>query len=563
MSLSSTKPQLIDALNDPDSKVIALTGKWGTGKSHLWREVKSESKEVEIARALYVSLFGVADMTQLKVKIIQSAVPNVDANRATWERVDAAISGFKKLATAFHKGFSALDDLALFAVPSILKNRFLVLDDVERKHEKLSIDEVLGFIDEVTQLYGTRLVLILNSDQLSDKDMWEKLREKVIDHELQLETSPGEAFDIAVSLTPTLCGAPIKEAVETCDLTNIRIVRKIIRAINRILGDRAQLPIAVLARIIPSTTLLAAIYYRGVENGPNFDFVLRAGSARDWEGNNPGSAEYVNGEKHRTEWKLLLSKLGINSSDEYELLVVDYLETGLLDASSVGRVIDRYVAETELMETHRRVQEFREHAIWHHQLTEEDLVAEARSLASEASRIDPYTVTWIHELLEEFPGGNDIGNLMLDNWLIAFSARTDRGTGERDYMSRKLHPRIKAEFDAIANEIQAETTLYDAVERIAIHQSWGTRQTLVLKSATVHDFKVAIRTLDIDKFKLFMSQLIEMCRQPSAYSEHFGTATERFINACNEICSDPGAGRLGKLIRALFEDAKLLSRLDK
>lgn len=557
------KPQLIDALNDPENKVIALTGKWGTGKSHLWRELKGESKEVEIAKALYVSLFGVANMIQLKVKIIQSAVPNAGANRMMWETVDTAISGFKKLATSFHKGFSALDDLALLAVPSILKNRFLVLDDVERKHERLSIDEVLGFIDEATQLYGSRLLLILNSDQLSDKDMWEKLREKVIDQELQLETSPGEAFDIAVSLTPTLYGAPIKEAVEACDLTNIRIVRKVIRAINRILGGRAGLPVPVLARIIPSTTLLAAIYYRGIENGPTFDFVLRAGSARDLEESGAGSVERVYEDKHRTEWKLLLSKLCINSSDEYEMLVVDYLETGLLDASSIGRIIDRYVAETEVMETHRRLQEFREHAIWHHYLTEEDLVTEARQLAAEASRIDPYTVTWMHDLLKDFPGGEEVGNLLLDNWLAAFSARTDHGALERDYLSRNLHPRIKAEFDAINSNIQSETTLYDAVARIAIHRSWGTRQTLVLNGATAHDFEVAIRTLDIDKFKLFVAQLIEMCGQPSVYIEHFGTATERFMEACRAICADPASGRLGKLIRALFEDGKLLPRLDQ
>jgi hypothetical protein len=563
MSLWSTKPQLIDALTNPENKVIALTGKWGTGKSHLWQDVKGESKEPEITRALYVSLFGVADMNQLKVKIIQSAVPNADANRAMWQRVDAAITGFKKLVTAFHKGFSALDDLALLAVPSILKNRFLVLDDIERKHEKLSIDEVLGFIDEVTQLYGTRLALILNSDQLSDKAMWERLREKVIDQEIQLDTSPGEAFDIAASFTPTHYGGPIKEAVETCDLTNIRIVRKVIRAINRILGDRIHLPASVLGRIIPSTTLLASIYYKGIENGPTFDFVLRAGSPRDPEATNADSAEDACEKKHRTQWKSLLHQLGINSSDEYEMLVVDYLETGLLDASAVGVIIDRYVAETELMETHQRVHEFREHALWHHNLTEEALVAEARALAAEASRIDPYTVTWIHDFISEFPGGEDVGDLMLENWLTAFSAKPDRSAPERDFLSRNLHPRIKAEFEVLANEIQAETTLYDACERIAVHRSWGTRQTLVLRGATVQDFDLAIRTLDIDKFKLFMSQLIEMCGHPSTYAEHFGTATERFIEACRGICADPSAGRLGKLIRALFEDGKLLSRLDQ
>jgi len=35
MSLQATKNHLIQLLDDQDNKVIALSGKWGTGKSHL------------------------------------------------------------------------------------------------------------------------------------------------------------------------------------------------------------------------------------------------------------------------------------------------------------------------------------------------------------------------------------------------------------------------------------------------------------------------------------------------------------------------------------------------
>ena len=45
MSLQETKDHLIQLLADPDNKVIALSGKWGTGKSHLWREVQAASAE--------------------------------------------------------------------------------------------------------------------------------------------------------------------------------------------------------------------------------------------------------------------------------------------------------------------------------------------------------------------------------------------------------------------------------------------------------------------------------------------------------------------------------------
>jgi hypothetical protein len=151
MTLKTTKDHLIQLLADPDNKVIALSGKWGTGKSHLWREVKAASKDIAVKDALYVSLFGLRDMNQIKLKVVQSALPKAETHSVAWEKVRVGVEGAKKVLTSLHKGFSALDELALLAVPSLLKDKVIVLDDIERKHDKLSVDEVLGFIDEFTQ----------------------------------------------------------------------------------------------------------------------------------------------------------------------------------------------------------------------------------------------------------------------------------------------------------------------------------------------------------------------------------------------------------------------------
>ena len=178
MSLQSTKSHLIQLLSEVDNKVIALSGKWGTGKSHLWREVMTSSSDQHVKNAFYVSLFGLSDMNQIKLKIVQSAIPNAQANSASWEETKRAFAVIRKGLETIHKGFSVLSDLPLLAVPLILKNKVIVLDDIERKHAKLNIDEVLGFIDELTQQHGARVVLILNSDQLTDKSAWDTLREK-------------------------------------------------------------------------------------------------------------------------------------------------------------------------------------------------------------------------------------------------------------------------------------------------------------------------------------------------------------------------------------------------
>ena len=52
MSLQETKANLLELLGDADSKVIALSGKWGTGKTHLWGEVMEASQDETVKGAI-------------------------------------------------------------------------------------------------------------------------------------------------------------------------------------------------------------------------------------------------------------------------------------------------------------------------------------------------------------------------------------------------------------------------------------------------------------------------------------------------------------------------------
>ncbi|MFX9038794.1 P-loop NTPase fold protein, partial [Acinetobacter baumannii] len=78
MSLIKTKEQLKRILGDPENKVIALSGKWGTGKTHLWNEIRAQSDDDKVNNALYVSLFGLSDIDQVKRKLLENAIPGVE-----------------------------------------------------------------------------------------------------------------------------------------------------------------------------------------------------------------------------------------------------------------------------------------------------------------------------------------------------------------------------------------------------------------------------------------------------------------------------------------------------
>lgn len=563
MSLKSTKEHLTQLLADKDNKVIALSGKWGTGKSFMWDQVKASSSDENVKGALYASLFGLSGMEQVKMKLIHGAVPTIEANPGLWEGAKQAAKAGVKVLEGFHKGFGALNELSLVFAPAILRQRLIVLDDIERKHEKLNIDEILGFIDEFTQQHDSRFVLILNSDQLVNRVVWDTLREKVVDQELRLTTSASEAFDIALGLTGSEYAEQIRVAVESCGLTNIRIIRKVIKAVNRILGDRQKLSDAVLWRVIPSTVLLAAIHYKGIENGPDFNFVLTQGAG------NIGSLlgakkveEETEESKHKSKWRLLMSKLGISQSDDYELLVVEFLQSGLFDVSQVAEIIDRYVKEADVMNARHAAHQFFERSVWDHTLTEKQLLAEAVEVSRKSHLMDANMVSWLCETIVELPGGQPIADKALTDWISAFRLQNPDGNEFPLFFRGKLHPRIQAEFEAAKDMAQAKISVYDACLHVAEHNGWGSRQEVALKSATAQDMESIIRNSETEKLRFFMSKMIDLCVDKENYERHFGSAMDNYIQACKKIAQDPQSGRLGKLVKMLFVEAHLESLLE-
>ncbi|GHD68288.1 NTPase KAP [Jeongeupia chitinilytica] len=570
MTLAKCKQNFIELVGDADNRVIALSGKWGTGKSHLWKEVQQAgTTDKEVEGAIYTSLFGLSTIAELKLKIAQGVLPELKSGDSLAEAIKNGYSGAKKILKSIHSGFSALDELALIAAPMMIKGRFIVIDDIERKHDKLSIDEILGFVDDCVQNLDCRILLILNSDHLGDKKLWELFREKVIDHELRLDTSPSEAFDIAAALTPTSYSAHIKSAVEACQIANIRIIRKIIRVVNRLLANREPLPPEVLLRVIPSATLLSAIHYKGLDDGPDFDFVLgfqgRVADIMKRESRKQGEEETPE-VKAKEGWGRLLDKLGVHSPDEFEALVVGYLKSGLIEGELVGRIIDRYMTETQMLATRRRMREFFDRSIWRVDLTEAELLDELRALLPDVGLLDMFAVTTLHDQAMDLAGGARLAQDLIDNWLITFQRQHPPGhepdlSPDFNFFSQPLHPKIEAEIRAVQARRQSTTTLLEVCKKISEDQGWGPRETTFMKSVTPADYEAAIAQTTGADLKLILLQSMELLTNRGMYAPHFGGAPQSFLDASRTIVQRDPDSRLSKLIRSLFHGRKMESEL--
>jgi hypothetical protein len=97
---------------------------------------------------------------------------------------------------------------------------------------------------------------------------------------------------------------------------------------------------------------------------------------------------------------------------------------------------------------------------------------------------------------------------------------------------------------------------------IIANSGWGTLQEVAMRRATAADFEAAIRDMeDLDQLRSFMRRMIEMRFQRETFDPHFGSATERFIEACRTIANDATSPRLARLIKRLFEGTALAAEL--
>lgn len=565
MSLKKTKEQAIRLLSDSEINVIAISGKWGTGKTHLWSEIKESSNDGKVKNALYVSLFGLSSIDQIKRKLIEVSIPNANSHGGIFDFLKNISQVGFSAAAEHYKTLAAIKDFNLLLMaPVVLKDKLIVIDDIERKHEKLGIDEVLGFIDDYSKRHRVRFILILNDDQLSTKgeqgSLWTTFREKVIDQELRLSTSADEAFSIAVGIVPTYYTKAIRKAVISCGLSNIRIVVKIIKTTNMILEGH-NLVEAIQTRVIPSIVLFSAIHYRGLDDGPDFLFALNVGNPDWYDFTRDKNKEPTDKEKREDRWRRLLHELGITMCDNFEEVLVDYLESGLFDPESIKSIIDRYVVETDQMEARAAANDFLDRCYWDHRVEDAQLIIQAESLLPTVVLLDPYMVTELNKALSTINGGSSVGQAIINTWIENFRKLVHVDYHDH-YRPRAMHDLIKAEFDAIKINIQDKTTVIDAVMSIIENSGWGTLQESALKSATAADFEAAIRGIEIDKLHLFMRRMIDMRVHKEGYEQSFGLATERFVDACKNIVKDKNSPRLARLVKRLFDDSVISTELN-
>ncbi|KWV79034.1 hypothetical protein PFLL34_03713 [Pseudomonas fluorescens] len=526
-SIQTAADALQNALSNPAYKVIALTGKWGTGKTHLWQTLSPKSKDI-----LEISAFGVKSVEDIKIKLFQDSVKLI--NGKTKDFAASAISVLEAIPKKF-LGLS-ISDAALTLLPQMVKGKTIVIDDIERKNKSLEISEILGLINECAGKYGAKFLLILNTDSMEDKQLWQGLHEKIIDKEIALNPSPEDSFKIAADGLNTPLIAIAKEVFAEHKIKNIRIIKKTLQALVEIMPKQNSLPESLYRAYIPTVIFLGICYFRGFSNGLTLDYLANHIFMQPQESENE-------------EWNVMINKFSIRAN-KFSELAIDYFRLGVTGHEDMALFFKPLKENVQRAEFQNRLEAFTTELYWNLEQTESHVQSFLQSLRKDIYRLDAGQIVRLFDDLQ-LHGYSKEAESSLSAWLKEAEGDAD-AYKKLEYVYRERVPKRLWELKAKLNPPKENIlSLKDAVQNYLLKSQLTQKEINTLSSSTFLEYEATLMSLTTAELKDFFELHFRLGEKRESY---WRSAQENFIVACKNISTTAPDTRLGKI---LYRELKL------
>lgn len=541
MSIKKLNDSFSSSIGNKDISVIALSGSWGSGKSYVWQEYQKRTTNENIRNAIYISLFGIRSITDFKIKLLMAWVEQNENKNNILTYIPDGIKIISKVLKGLHKSAEAIDNMAFLAIPKILNGKFIVLDDIERKHNSLDIDEILGFIDEFTTKQQTRFLLILNSDKLKDNSIWEKFREKVIHTEIFLKLTSDEACDIALFNKNLTYSEEIKRINKILGIVNIRVLKKIIQFIEKLFKNNIHLHDQAAKQLIPSIMLLNATHYKSIPNPPSLDYIVNFNLSESRNNSNIESEE-------TKAWVKLLHSLGIYQSSDFEKQVSIALTTQIFDYEIIDRLINQHQIPAKRNLALRLCDEFIENYRWDPQKEHVDLSKDAVDILDMTEHLDVSSISMVCEIISSI-GDKDLEEKFIQKWIESRNISSEEAFSMIKYHCKENTPRKIMEYlKHISEKVEVKII---KLENFLIDESFivseNDKENIVANSS-INDYIELINSINKDQLKKIFQNHYDWLRFGSDKNWH-KISIENFTNACKHIVGNNDSRRISFILK--------------
>jgi hypothetical protein len=324
---------------DPSFKVLGIKGPWGCGKTHFWNEIIQSSPLPEkFNGSFYTSIFGLKSIGDIKQGLLLNYRPNVKSQKKSFlpffspKSIIATGSLIKAIKVPYvgdlSGAYECWRDMAF-------QNAIICIDDIERSECNVSFSEVLGFVSNLTELRGCKVVIIYNDQKLDEtkRKQIDEYREKVIDMEIAYNPPVEENLKI---VWPEGCSDNISKFFIRLGIKNIRVMQKTRRALdffNKIARESCPQLIDGFEVQVNCLSLLYYVY----SNVVSLEEAVRK-----------KAHQIFFSDKTSDDPKLALLKELNYWPQDYDGLVRDYLVNGYVDLPEYKAILDQCSKESLL-----------------------------------------------------------------------------------------------------------------------------------------------------------------------------------------------------------------------
>ncbi len=266
--MSITTEEFAKHLSNENNNIILLYGNWGIGKSYFWKQ-NNHSFCPESLKPIYTSVFGLKSLDEIK-RELSSNRPS-KAPKINTSIVSKILAPFSK-AKGVNTDPKSIEAVLSWLQFSFVKDALICLDDIERKHPSLNLIEILGLITFLVEQRGCKVIIILNEDKLSEKEVLDTFRERTIDLEIGFKRTFEENFGVVFNENH-LDYDYIYSLLSRLDLRNIRILKKIDRNLNNLHPHYERLESSTRHEIIKHIILISWSYYN-TESSIPIEFLM-------------------------------------------------------------------------------------------------------------------------------------------------------------------------------------------------------------------------------------------------------------------------------------------------
>ena len=166
-----------DYLTRETNNALLITGQWGVGKTYFFNNTLSEKiKEINIKgktnsnyTPIRVSLFGVTNIDDLERRIVAALFPLLNTLKKWGEKTLTFLSSIPKIKEYIpDKPINRLKNTDINSKVIISKANTLVIcfDDLERISKSFAIENLIGYINNLSENYDFKVILIGNTDKI-------------------------------------------------------------------------------------------------------------------------------------------------------------------------------------------------------------------------------------------------------------------------------------------------------------------------------------------------------------------------------------------------------------